>query len=219
MNIKDIVDKIPKEADINPAEYTVPDRLVDVNSIARQLREKSIQIGSKEPMSNEEPISETFTIVQGSNTLTRTIKDSPIFRVDFKATGATRWCRLDLDESRGINTWCGCEITFFANEKQVFVENGRAGDIRITYVMGSIADFDMADYLDYNPPSPDWLPEAFHDLLWLYPALDQANYYKKDRVPRLEAKLNNLQTLFNNRYKRNAITTSQIKTDSPPNNR
>ena len=32
MNIKQIVDKIPKEADINPNEYAVADRIDDINS-------------------------------------------------------------------------------------------------------------------------------------------------------------------------------------------
>lgn len=213
MNIKEIVDKIPKEADVNPSEYTVADRVADVNSRLLILVAKASQIGSKEPMNDGEDISETFNIVDGSNTLTRTIENVPILRVDWRPNNLSRWCRLDLDPTRGINTWAYCDIKFFANEKEIFIENGRAGEVRVTYARGAVTLFTVADYSAIPAPSPDILPLEFHDLLWLYPALRQARIYKKDRVAGLEAEVNELQTLFNNHYGRNAVNESKFRTE------
>lgn len=213
MNIKEIVDKIPKEADINPSEYTVADRIADVNSRLLILVAKASQIGSKEPMNDGEDISEIFNIVAGSNTLARTIENVPILRVDWRPNNLSRWCRLDLDPTRGINTWAYCDIKFFANEKEVFVENGRVGEVRVTYARGAVTLFTVANYSATPAPSPDILPLEFHDLLWLYPALRQARIYKKDRVAGLEAEVNELQTLFNNHYGRNAVNESKFRTE------
>ena len=91
MNIKQIVDKIPKEADINPNEYAVADRIDDINSRLLILVERANQIGSKEPMNDGEDISEDFTVVAGSNTFDRTIKNVPIQRVDWRPSNTSRW--------------------------------------------------------------------------------------------------------------------------------
>ena len=64
MNIKQIVDKITKEADINPREYTVADRIVDVNSEYLMLVEKARQIGSIEPISNAETFTEILNDIE-----------------------------------------------------------------------------------------------------------------------------------------------------------
>lgn len=214
MNIKTIVDKIPKEADINPSEYTVEDRIIDVNSEYLKLIEKATQIGSIEPISGAESLVETFSIVEGSNTHLREIKDVPVERVDYRAEGATKWCRMDRDQSRAVNVFCGCGIKFFANEKQIMIEQGRPGEVRVTYVHGDVTTFTLADYNAGNPPSPTWLPEVYHDLLWLYPALKMARFYKTNRVNGLIEMIAPLQTMFNNRYGRNATQNSKFKTES-----
>lgn len=223
MNIKEVVDRIIVEADVNPAEYTVEARLADVNSEYIILVEKAMQIGSIEPISNAEVLDEVFSIVEGSNTHLRTIKDVPIQRVDYRFDGDSRWCRLELDQTRAINTWCCkdkcCDIRFFVNEKQIFIENGRPGEIRVTYVHGNVPLFTMGDYENINPPELDWLPVVFHDLVWLRPALYQAQYYKTNRVNALETRIERLQTLFDNHYGRNAVKNSQISTDEPINYR
>ena len=214
MNIKQIVDKIPKEADINPNEYVVADRIDDINSRLLILVERANQKGSKEPMNDGEDVSEDFTVVSGSNTFDRTIKNVPIQRVDWRPNNTSRWCRLDLDKTRAINTWAYCDIKFFANEKEIFIENGRAGELRVTYSRGTVTLFTVADYSATPAPSPDILPIEFHDLLWLYPALRQARIYKKDRVAGLEAGVNELQELFDNHYGRNASTESKFRVEN-----
>lgn len=214
MNIKQIVDKIPKEADINPNEYVVADRIDDVNSRLLILIERANQIGSNQPMNDGEDISEDFTVVAGSNAFDRTIKNVPILRVDWRPNNTSRWCRLELDKTRAINTWAYCDIKFFANEKEIFIENGRAGELRVTYSRGEVTLFTVADYNNVTPPSPDILPIEFHDLLWLYPALRQARIYKEDRVAGLEAEVNELQELFDNHYGRNASTESKFRVEN-----
>lgn len=221
--IKYLVDKIVKEADINPREYTVEDRIDDINQKYLELIEKAVQIGSTEPISGAEVVSETFTTVQGSNTFTRTLKDIPLFRVDFMPTGGSRYCRISEDQSRGINVWCCkkgcCCITFFADEKRIFVEDARPGTIRLTYARGAITTFTVGDYESLTPPSPVWLPETFQKLLWLEPATVMAEYYKKDRAVALRNQLTKLETLFENHYRRNAQWNQEVCTDSGPNYR
>lgn len=213
MNIKQIVDKIPKEADINPNEYVVADRIDDINSRLLILVERANQIGSNQPMNDDEDISEDFTVVAGSNTFDRTIKNVPIQRVDWRPNNTSRWCRLEMDKTRAINTWAYCDIKFFANEKEIFIENGLAGELRVTYARGAVTLFTVADYSATPAPSPDILPIEFHDLLWLYPALRQARIYKKDRVAGLEAEVKELQELFDNHYGRNASTDSKFRVE------
>lgn len=213
LNIKQIVDKIVKEADISPAEYTVPDRLTDVNEKYLFYIEQAVQVGSDEPISKAEQFSETFVITQQqSQTLVRTIKDAPIQRVDFMPDGATQYQKVDEDPMRKINAWCGCGLKFFANEKQIFIEEGQAGTIRITYTRGNVVLFTQADYDAGTPPTPDWLPETFQPLLWLEPATFQAELYKKDRAPALRNRLTRLENLFYNHYNRNAVQNSKFET-------
>lgn len=213
MNIKQIVDKIIKEADIEAHNYSVADRLVDVNAEYLIRVEKAVQIGSKSPASKAEAVSENFTVVDGSNTFTRTIKDVPIVRVDYMPTGGSRFEKVNEDQSRMINGWCFGNQKFFSNEKQVFVENGLAGTLRVTYARGTVAPFTQADYDNATPPSPDYLPEVFHPLLWLQPAMVQAEYYKKDRAASLRAQFERLSELFDNHYGREAVYDGQVVTD------
>lgn len=213
MNIKKIVDKIIKEADIQAQDYTVADRLDDVNAEYLLRVEKGVQIASTEPMSRGEATSEVFTIVDGSNTFTRTIKDAPIQRLDYLPTGGSYYTPMDEDQKRRVNTWnCG-DQRVFANEKQMFVENGRAGTLRVTYARGAVILFTQADYENVSPPSPDFLPEVFHPLLWLKPAWVQASYYKKDRATALAEQYKQLSELFDNHYGRNSTYNGEVITD------
>lgn len=217
MTITQIVDKIIKEADLNPAEYTVADRINDINDAYLQYAEWQAQIGSKEPASETETIDETFTVAYGSNVFLRTIIDKPIVRVDFAPVGASTnsYCTVTEDYGRGTNMSCrACGIVFFANEKQIFVEEGQIGTLRVTYGYGDIATFTESDYNSSTPLYPDFLPVVFHPLLWLKPATIQAEYYKKDRAKSLRAQLNSLEQLYFNHYSRNTGNVSwRIETD------
>jgi len=213
MNIKTIVDKALKESDVQAQDWSITDRLVDVNAEYQKLVEKGVQIGSKVPMSRKEDVSETFAVVAGSNDFDRTITDVPVVRVDFMPTGGTRYEKANRDQSRMINGWYCGDLRVFFDEKRVFVEEGYAGTLRVTYARGTIVAFDLDDYNDATPPSPDFLPEVFHPLLWLKPALRQAKFYKKDRAGALEDEVKELQDLFDNHYGRDAVYDSEIVTD------
>lgn len=212
MNIAQIVDKIVVESDVQASQYPIANRIDDINAKYLALIEKAIQIGSKEPISGLEVFSETFTVVTGSNTFVRTIKDIPIVRVDFQHSGSTGYCRVTEDLARKIGFLCSCGMKFFADEKRIFVENGRPGTVRITYARGDITLFTEADYSNPTPPSPTWLPSTFHPLLWLEPAAVQAEYYKKDRAVSLRNQVTRLETLFENHYQRNAVGMARFDT-------
>lgn len=212
MNIKEIVDKIIVESDVQASQYPIANRIDDVNAKYLEYIEKATQIGSKEPISGLEVFSETFTVVSGSNTFTRTIKDIPIVRVDFMHTGSSRYCRVTEDPGRKIGFICGCGMKFFADEKRIFVENGLGGTIRVTYAHGAITLFTLADYSLDPPPSPTWLPITFQKLLWLEPATVTAEFYKKDRAVSLRNQLTRLETLFDNHYSRNAVQSLRFET-------
>lgn len=210
MNIKQIVDKIPKESDVQASQYPIADRIDDINAKMLAMIEKAVQIGSKEPISGGEVFSETFTVVSGSNTFDRTIPDMPLVRVDFKHSGSTRYCRVSEDPGRARGMTCSCGMKFFADEKRIFVENGVAGIIRITYAQGEVVLFTEADYSEDPPPSPTWIPEVFRPLLWLEPATIQAEYYKKDRAVSLRNQLTRLENLFIARYSRNSTSNARF---------
>lgn len=210
MNTKQIIDKIVQEADVQPNEYPVADRLLDVNQVILEYIEIANQLGSKEPISAGEVYQETFTVAEGFNEFARTIKDVAIFRVDFQSGASGRYCRLSEDINRNENNWCGCEIDFYADEKRIFVENGRVGTLRVTYVRGDIAPLTQEDY--DNEVVPTWIPAIFHDLLWLEPTLRQAEFYKPDRVAGLRRQRDEKKALFISRYRRNAKLKANIRT-------
>lgn len=213
MDIKQIVDKIVKEGDINPNEYTVADRIVDVNEWYLYYIEKAMQIGSREPISASEAVSETFTVVPGSNTFSRTKQDIPIMRVDFQFAGSSTWQKVTEDISRLIGGFECFEMKFFADEKRVWVENGQNGTLRVTYAHGGIVLFTTADYSMSTPPEPEFLPIEFRKLLWLRPATIQAEYYKKDRAVSLRNQLTEVENLFINHYRRGSSINGKIVTD------
>jgi hypothetical protein len=204
MNIKKIADKIIKEGDINPREYTIEDRIDDINTEYLALIEHATQIGSKFPMTDGTTDSEIFTLVAGDNTFTRTIKDTEIVKVEFRIDTESRWDCLDHDDKKCLNCYSLMDMRFSANEKQVFIKDARDGFARITYNRPAITLFTLADYSLPIPPSPDWIPETFHPLLWLRPTLNQAGYYKKDRYEVLKAQYADLFELFTDHYERNA---------------
>ena len=214
MNIKEIVDKIIKESDVQANSYSVADRIADVNARYLFYIEKAVQIGSKVPISKAETISENFTVVAGSNTFTRTIKDVPIRRVDFQHENSSFFDGVPYDQSRKISGVNFGEMRFWADEKRVFIEEGYAGTLRVTYDRGGVTLFTVADYeLVSGWPSPDWLPETFHDLLWLDPSYRASRKYKKDRSAYLKEDRDELRELFFNHYGRESAIDSAFETD------
>ena len=222
MKINVIADKVIKEGDINKKFYTSEDRITDINSAYLFLIEKATQIGSKFPMNDGTTAnSEIFTVaVEGDQTFVRTIKDVSIEKVEYRAVATDDWVCLDRELKRCLNCFTSesCCDSFTANEKKVFVLEADVGEYQVTYERGNVTLFTDADYTA-GTKSPDWLPEAFHDLLWLRLLLTQTAFYKKERYPIWEKMWNDLFTLFQNHYYRNAEITEEIITDEPLNNR
>lgn len=212
MNIKEIVDKIPRESQVNANDYPVSSRLDDVGAFYLELIELGVQIGSTVPISSAETNSENFTVVAGSNTFVRTIKDVPIQRVDFSYDDVLFFSICE-DPRRLIGGMNYGEMRFFANEKQFFVEEGRAGTMRVTYARGGVTQvFTQANYdLGSAWPSPDFLPEVFHPLLWLKASIDKTKI--SENRTRLKERHDPLMQLFYNHYNRDAVQESQMVTE------
>lgn len=212
MHIKTIVDKIINESQVNARDYSVADRIDDVNQVYLEKVERAVQIGSTVPISAAEDTSEEFTVVAGSNVFTRTIKDVPIIRVDFKYAGGSQYSPVTHDQARLIEGLSIGEQTYFANEKQFFVEEGVAGTLRVTYARGGVTLFTTDDYdLSSDWPSPDYLPTVFQPLLWLYPAYDACR--NKEVKAALAARIERLDPLFYNHYSRNSAVNSEFVTE------
>lgn len=212
MHIKSIADKIISESQVNARDYSVADRIDDINQIYLEKVEHAVQIGSTVPISAAENTSEEFTVVADSNVFTRTIKDVPIIRVDFRYAGGSQFTPVTQDQARLIAGVSIGEQTYFANEKQFFVEEGIAGTLRVTYARGGVTLFTVADYeLASAWPSPDHLPTVFHPLLWLYPAFDACR--NKEVKAALGARIERLDPLFYNHYSRNSAVDSEFITE------
>lgn len=204
MNIKDIVDKIIKEGDINPTHYTPTDRLVDVNSARRFLREKATQLGARFPaLATGEALTQTETTVQGDNTFTRDVPYANIVSVEFSHDG-TYYDDLvprHILTKKNVASRIG-DVEFKADEKNITIKDALAGTIRITYEHGNLTDFDIDDYNAGTPPTPDDIPTFAHDLLWMRPLLMQTAFYKSERYAIIKERYDELFDMFLNHYDR-----------------
>jgi len=220
MDIQEIADKIIKESDVRADEYIVADRIVDINTEYFKLIEMATQIGSKFPMSAGGDSTEEFTIVDGDQTLTRTIADTSILKMEYRVVATADWECMKRDTELCVNCFSYKNGKFTANEKNIFLEDARAGFVKITYGRANITAFTAADYVAGTPPSPDWLPEVFQPLLWMKPALDVAAIYKPDRVKKLSNDRDELMVLFRNHYGRDVETVISVDTsEDEPNYR
>lgn len=215
MTIKEIVDKIAKEGSLNTNEYSVADRIDDVNVSYLKYIELARQIGSIDTIRiTGETYTENFTVVVGNNTFTRTIPDVAIQRIDFKPDGADLYQRLDEDATRGIDEWYDCRcLKYFVDEKYIYLQDAiTIGELRVTYVGGNITLFTTADYSAGTPPTPTMIPIVFHPLLWLEPAMNKAMFYKKERFEGLKFQYDTLYALFYKHYRRNTAKNMKVET-------
>lgn len=214
-NIKYIVDTILGEADVNTEQYSIDKRIYDVNRRYLMLIEQISQIDSGVPISAKESFSEDFIIISSitTQTLNRTILDNDIIRVDFANTGSDYYEPIKENTSRLLGELDTGTINYIATDKQLFIENGRAGTVRVTYSHGDVTLFTRADYdLALGWPIPDFVPNTFRPLLWLYPALIQARKYKSDRVASLLEQYTELNDMFMAKYSRKSGTDQKVKT-------
>ena len=214
MNIKEIVDKITRVSDVNPNEYKVLHRLEDVNAEYLKLIKVAGIIGAKFPVSNGTDNNyEDFTLVAGDNTFTRTIADRNIQKVKYRVDSNAEWECLDHDEERCKGCYASVNVKFTANQKQIFVEDAKAGDLRVVYDYSGVTLFTQADYdTTPTPPSPDWLDATFHPLLWLRPTILQLDKHDKKRQT-YQDMYDELYELFEMEFDRQSVFDSEIQTD------
>ena len=215
MNIKQIVDKIAVEGGFNTSEYSLNNRIDDVNASYFKHIEIARQIGSTQPITDagEVKVVDNIALTAGNTTYTRTIPDVAIRRVDFKPTGSSRYHRLDIDYSVSVDTYDNWCRRYFADEKYIYIEDLKQdGEMRVTYEGGTVAGFTLANYNAGTPPSPTFLPEVFHPLLWLEPAMNKTALYNNNRHASLKNQYESLYVLFYKHYKRLASKNFKVVT-------
>ena len=216
MNILEISNKASQEAYIPANEWPASSRIEDINEEHRLLKEEAGMIGSEFGIADSSPKYEDFTLVVGDNTFTRTIPNIGIRFVQYRESATANWRWLDIDPRPGHNSYYYLDMRFIADEKEITVKDARAGEIRVTYERSATTDFTEADLALGTPPSPDWLPEEFHPLLWLGPVLNQK--IDEDTRKRLTPRYERVKGLFDLHYERFATQTGEIEVDGGPAN-
>jgi len=203
MNIKEIVDKIVKEADINASEYIINDRLDDIHQTRLKLATKMRQWGYV-PQKTQTDI---HTITTGNSGFAKPFKHAEIKKIEYGPTGGDENSFRCIEKRQDCNGG-GCSryidgIKYTEDTGSVYIWNGTAGQIRVTYVYDIITKWTNADYTT-GTATPDELPEVYHALLWLDQVRRHTGYYSKERYDQLMVEYNELYKLFNNELQRNA---------------
>ncbi len=227
MKHKDIIDNIVKKADIRTEEYSVDDRIQDVNNYEMELKEVATQIDSFFPPRQEGEVSqETFTIedsnidVEGTFSDDRTIKNTIPVEVFFKREGSSVYRNIpkrtvELEEDLHLN-----RMLYEASSNKIIVRNARSGTLMVKYEQGAFIEYTRTMYDDTtNESTPSWMPNPFHNLLWMKPALDIARTYNTERVAVLEQEHSDLFELFQQHWLRNKNLEKKIETRVPYNYR
>lgn len=214
MNIKRITDRIYKEADVNRREYVMEDVIDDVNQEYLFLIEKARQIGPSVPMGDGAAVTQTMTnVTKGETQFSRNIANVGIVKVEYRYVNNEEWQCMDKDDL--CATCRKCEVaTFRAYERDIYItSNVDSIDVRITYDRPLIQKFTVADVSLTTPPEPLFLPEEFHPLLWMKPALTQTGYFKTERYPVLQARYEELFEQFSQHYRRGAQYEAYVETN------
>ncbi len=180
MNIKEIVDKIIKETEINSREYSIQDRLDDVHqarlelaTLRRKWRDDSF--GKQEVESIGQSASDPLTL------------NKPFEHATILSVGIRRNSEQDyqcIDKAKGCSGLnCGnngIKEEYSEDKDKVYIWDFQGGDVKITYYPEEITKWTESDY-NTGTATPDELPETYHALLWLKPAIKQAGKYSKEK--------------------------------------
>ena len=195
MNIKQIVDKIIKEADVNASEYTVEDRLEDIHQTRLFLATLTRQIGSD----TQKKVSQSEVLVLGDQSFTKTFKHAEIDKIEYKATGGAErdfTCLEKREDCQGGS--CSGRIgamTYTEDTDTVYIWEALVGELRITYKDDRITKWVLADYTT-GTVTPDELKEVYHPLLWMYQVRRHAGYYSKERYEQIMIEFKELYEAF-----------------------
>ena len=209
MNIKEIVDKIKTKSDISAKEYTIEERLSDVNEHYHTLIGEMSRYYPVFPASDGSTQKETFTITSPNSVFTRTIVDTSIVRVQYRNDPSQKFRDVyqDTERKEGCRGW-------YADAKKIYINEHPDGEIEVTYERSGLVTFTINDYNSTTPPppSPDYLPVEFHPLLWQYPAMTQCSFYNVDRAKAIQFQYETLYEKFISHMKRNQATVTNIVT-------
>ena len=211
MNILELSDKASVESYLPTNEWPVANRIEDINTEQRLLKEEAGQIGSEQNIADSGDTSEEFTLIAGDNTFTRTILNIGIKFIQYRESATADWRWLDYDSRPGHNTFYHLNMRFTADEKEIVVNDARVGFIKVTYERSSTVDFTVADLSLGTIPSPDWLFSEAHDLLWIGPVLAQKIDEERRKI--LIARYDRIKLLFDNHYERFATQDGEIEAE------
>ena len=176
MNIKTITEKIPKEAGLNPREYTVPDMLVDIHQVRLELDDMAEKSGS---YNNVQVLQTEVVGTAGDITISRDLKHREIKSIKHRHNSDDVYRDiLRLDERLDYSSM----MRFSYDINNVVVHNCLVGDVQIEYEKQGIVAFEEDDITADPIPSPDELKEVHHKLLWLIPAYNRAKEGEKTRL-------------------------------------
>lgn len=185
MKYKEIIDKMLTEVQVIAREYPTATRIADMLECEKILKEKAATDADEYKLKQaSEVTSEIFTIVDGDQELTRTIKNSLITKVCYRADNEAEW--VCITKQIECDQWgvcrCAWDFTFEADSLKVRIENAKAGELKVEYDKGNFTDYTLVNYNDVaNTNAPDWLDSTFHPLLYLYATYKYAGYFKPER--------------------------------------
>jgi len=216
MKIKQIVDKVITEADVNKSKYTTTERLVDIHQVRLELNELKMQVA---PYDNVKPTKDEV-LVAGDQTFTRTITHKDIVSIEYRVDANDDWRCLDKAKNCEGGT-CGSplgKMRYSYDTDTIYIWDGEVGNIRITYSLASIVEWVDADYAA-DTKSPDELDEVYHALLWMTLVMRHAGYYSKERYEQIAIEYNRLYDLYISHIQRNAELDMEVTGNEPSNNR
>lgn len=180
MNIKQIVDKIIKEADINPSEYTIEDRLEDIHQTRLELQTRKRLAG----MDTQTKIEQTEVLVDGDQSFAKVYKNAPIIKIEYRSTGGSEQDYICLTKRKDcVGGKCSRHfgtMAYTEDTDNVYIWQGLAGELRVTYADDTITEWVLADYTT-GTAEPTELKKVFHKLLWMEQVLRHTGYYSKER--------------------------------------
>ena len=210
MNIKEISSKILVEGGVRADHYTDSERILDINNEYFFFIEKMTQKESRVSPTNGNTIYQIFSIASDIDTsIDREIIDTEVIRLEYRQSTSDDWRCIDRDIARCESCFSNVDSRFDADEKKINLFSPMVGEYRVTYPRPAIVPFDVTDLVLPTPPSPTFLPLVFHPLLYLRPALTQAQLFKPSNVKSIETRIERLETLFNNHYDRSFETIQQ----------
>lgn len=210
MNIKQIVDKIIKEADVAPNEYTKEDRLVDIHQTRIELETLKRHAG----VFTQKTVEQLETLIDGDQSFTKTFNHAEIDKIEYRPTGGGEtdyrclYKRKDCTGGR-CSSFVGA-MQYTENRETIYLWEALEGELRITYADDRITEWVLADYTT-GTATPDELEEVYHKLLWLYQVRRHAGYYSKERYEQLMIELNKLEQMFFNELGRDADNSATVR--------